>query len=230
MGFALSFALNALMDWPGDIVNVRLDDRILALAQGLTTHALANDPMLNVACEALNGHVVRVTSARPYLSFFVLFVEGAVEFTAHFEGNITARLDCDLMPFLKAVYAPAFMTEHSLEDCLHITQEPEVSACLVQIVKAWDLWNLLQTLGAEFIPFLGGDNELALELNAFKKSVDTRLAQLIQLQSSCQEHAAHQSALLKSMQLELKRLGYLVLALLLGLVIVVGCMLWLVFI
>lgn len=203
---------------------MRLDDRILALAQGLTSHALAANPQLQEACDGFHGRVVRVTSTRPYLSFFVLFFEDEIEFSAEFEGNVAARLECDLMPFLKAVYAPEFLADQTLEECLAVAQEPELSAFIVKVVRAWDLWNFLQSLGSEFIPFMGGDDELALELRAFKGVVDARLDHVIQLQAQSVETAARQSVVLEAMQLELKRLRILVCGVILCLIAVTGCL------
>ena len=128
------------------------------------------------------------------------------------------------MPFLKAVYAPDFLAAQTLEECLAVAHEPELSAFMVKVVRAWDLWNLLQSLSSDFIPFMGCDDELALELRAFKSIVDSRLDQVIYLQAQSVETAAQQSILLKAMQLELKRLRILVCGVIVCLIAVIGCL------
>lgn len=187
---------------------MKFEEQIIALVQGLTNHALTQDRTLQQRLVEFDGVVLRASVVKPYLNLYLCFAPDGVEFTSVYEGPVVAGLDLDARALLRALFAPDVLIEQPLDDLLTIDDQPALSLFLIDLVRQWDLWNLLLTLCSEFLPFAKQDLTQE-ELVRLRLLLDHKFGLLGEQYAHTVKSEQHQEDLLLHLQQQLRHTRHL---------------------
>jgi hypothetical protein len=207
---------------PKTIIEVKLEERIIALVQGLSDHALAKDRLLAQKLEHFAGTVVRVTVYHPYVSIYARFTSVELEFLAQYEGDVDERLDIEASDILTALYVPDILSDLNLDQCLYIQDRPDLTEFLVDLCQKWDLWNLLATICSELMPFTSHNSALGREeFQLFRSQLEQKLQGLSEQNEFLSHEQRRNCTMLDEMQSQLWMIRFLLI--LLCFLVLFGC-------
>ncbi len=154
---------------------------LIEIAEAAIGMALDNDTELCERVRSLSGHIIRIKTDTPDLSFYIEFSEGAVHLYAEHEGPVSARvrLPSHLMAS-QLLGLPVSLDDEDLE-LIRLSGDEAVVAELKSIAQEFSLWRLLKNIIAGWLPDYETLEELLVAMRSNDPDWMTRFEHLPQL-------------------------------------------------
>lgn len=155
---------------------------MMSIAESAMNKALHIHPESESLLRPLCGHVIRIKTHDPYLSFYLSFDHDGVQVLGFYDGLVSARVHGSASYFLRMLFSGSELRE-SPERHIRVIGDRALTANLFQLAQAWDFWDICRRLINEWLPKHEGFNDIVTVLKAYDPAWVERLQYLPQTMS-----------------------------------------------